>query len=122
MKLKQPTMTAIVNPFTREVKIIHEVPRIKYNERIVDKYELELVFDDTDEWQGFDTDKQYDMHFYYEDGSGFDLCVYPVKGNQTDTQNSVPVKVKIVYQTLADNKTITYICKKQKQHGNKLSR
>ena len=106
------TMKAIVNPFTREVKLIHKVG--KYT------YELALYFTELDEWQGFDgVDKQYDMHFYYEDsggegGAGFDLSVYPVVNNTADTQNAVKVDVKIVYETLAERKPITYICPKHK--------
>ena len=104
------SMTAIVNPFTRNVSIRHIVGK--------ETYDLELYFEDNDEWQGFDgVDKQYDMHYYYEDGAGFDLSVYPViqgkKYPEPDTKNSIKVDVKIVYQILGNKKPITYICLNQ---------
>lgn len=115
-------MTAIVNPFTRTVRIIHTVGK--------ETYELDLTFEDLDEWQGFDgVDKQYDIHFYYEDYThededtgetveykgGFDLSVYPVVKNQTDTQNPIKVEVKISYEILGKKKKITYICPNKKR-------
>ncbi len=88
-------MDVVVNPFTREVIITHKTKR--------ETYELSLTFEDIDEWQGFDTDKQYDAHFLYEEGEGFSFEIYPViadKSNgkpyvRTDTTKSIPINLDI---------------------------
>ena len=52
-------MIAVVNPITRVATILHYV-----NDTL---NEIKINFTDLDEWSGFDTDKAYDVHFYYDE-------------------------------------------------------
>ena len=58
-------MKAIVNPFTREVELIHN------------DEQLTLYFDDLDEWCSFNFGEQiFDAHFHYDEV--FSFSVYAV--------------------------------------------
>jgi hypothetical protein len=61
-------MIAVVNPITRVATILHYVDECVYTRR--------LDFKDLDEWSGFETDKKYDVHFYYDEAFGFYITEY----------------------------------------------
>ena len=62
----ETNMIAVVNPITRKATILHYV-----NECL---YERELHYGEIDEWNGFETDREYAVHFDYDEM--FRLCIY----------------------------------------------
>lgn len=55
----ETNMIAVVNPITRVATILHKVGEVVHD--------IELAFTDLDEWSGFDTDIEYDVHFCYDE-------------------------------------------------------
>jgi hypothetical protein len=49
----------VANPILRLATILHNVNGISYN--------IELSFNDLDEWNAFETDAVYDIHFLYDE-------------------------------------------------------
>ena len=55
----ETNMIAVVNPITRKATILHYV-----NECL---YERVLHYGEIDEWNGFETDREYAVHFDYDE-------------------------------------------------------
>ena len=64
----ETNMIAVVNPITRVATILHKVGEVVND--------IELAFTDLDEWSGFDTDKEYDVHFCYDEVFEFYISEY----------------------------------------------
>jgi hypothetical protein len=62
----ETNMIAVVNPITRKATILHYV-----NECL---YVRELHYGELDEWNGFETDRAYAVHFDYDEM--FRICIY----------------------------------------------
>jgi hypothetical protein len=61
-------MIAVVNPITRVATILHKVGEVLHT--------IKLDFKELDEWSGFETDKQYDVHFCYDERMEFYITIY----------------------------------------------
>ena len=83
--------TVVVNPFTRVATITKE------NYLSGEVTNVEIEFNDLDEWYSFSIDdKMYDAHFLYDDE--FSFYIYPVdKNNNNDYTECLVEKLEILY-------------------------
>lgn len=70
-------MIAVVNPITRVATILHKV-----NETL---NEIEIYFEQLDEWNSFTTDALYDVHFCYDEV----FNMYITKVNTDESEGAI---------------------------------
>jgi hypothetical protein len=77
-------MKVIINPFTKQVVVLDK------------KEEVELYYDDIDEWVSFTlSNRVYDIHILYD--SGLDVSIYNVIDGVIDYEKSIKSTVKVIY-------------------------
>jgi hypothetical protein len=81
-------MIAVVNPITRVATILHKVGELVND--------IELAFTDLDEWSGFGTDIEYDVHFCYDEVFNF-YIMEEDKDTAYGGMNDVDFVLDVVY-------------------------
>jgi hypothetical protein len=76
-------MIAVVNPITRVATILHKV-----NETL---NEIEIYFEQLDEWNRFTTDALYDVHFLYDEV----FNMYITKVNTDESEGAIWVNCDV---------------------------
>ena len=92
-------MIAVVNPITRVATILHKVGEVVHN--------IKLDFKDLDEWDGFGTDRLYDVHFHYDEYFNFYITEYD-KDTAYFGMNDVDFILNIEYNDEDYNSSVSF--------------